>query len=516
MGVSICCSYADLGVARDLVAVLGHRGLVSDVVADVDRDDDALVMQLVGDKGPTIYVLLASESFESERVQVLVTLFGAHRQSTHRLQIIEVDEDDVEAMATTIEDAVKESAKRATRTAMERVSSSGVREPTSGGGDAKPRPTRSPPIEDPNPLRDRVGAIPSRIRTFGGSTRAAAEPKRAAPPARAAASPSESPSELVRPPSWPTPAAVRGASEIDAVERLPVVSEENPMGVPFEPPSESDSAAEPEERDTVDGLSAVDEDLDEGAEASAVAPRRTSRMGLYIGAAVAVAAAVALLVLLPSDPAPPSFAAATVAPSQGNEPGEPKSGADGEGPSAQAGTEKGAASPSPAAVKPGPKVQPEVAPEEPKAADEPKVAEEPEAAEEARAPALPPPPILTTSDAELSRQIAAALDTKRIRAIDNLLVFRSTNHEDVEFSESARLCRVASVNRIRGWRLPSIVELRKIRRARLIPRQGWFWSRSAAKAEDGKAGRWVLTRRSHRPKAVLRTEQAQTVCIRER
>ena len=174
MGVAICCSYADLGLAQELKMLLADAGVEAELVPDVDRDDDALVMQLLGDRASTVYVLLATAAFDPDRVQTLVQEFGARRRPTHRLQIVEPLDDDLDRTVEQVVHAVRTSAKRASRVDLPAVGGGtqrGLREAprreTTQRPQRRAKSRRAP--EDPNPLRDHVGAIPASIRTFGSA-----------------------------------------------------------------------------------------------------------------------------------------------------------------------------------------------------------------------------------------------------------------------------------------------------------------------------------------------------------
>ncbi len=141
----------------------------------------------------------------------------------------------------------------------------------------------------------------------------------------------------------------------------------------------------------------------------------------------------------------------------------------------------------------------------------------PQPASDTRAPvkprSVPPAPSGSADDAAAeSRRVAAALDAKQMHALDALLI-RVASREPEGFSEARKRCARLDVASLQGWRLPSLDELRTLRRARMLV-EGEYWSTSRV----GGTSQFTLSRDVTRPQERDRSdlETVKTLCVRQR
>lgn len=138
---------------------------------------------------------------------------------------------------------------------------------------------------------------------------------------------------------------------------------------------------------------------------------------------------------------------------------------------------------------------------------------EPRAQQAPRSPSpVVPDARVAAREADESRRIAAALDDGKIHALDALLM-RTAARAPEPFSDARRRCEHLDVAGLRGWRIPTLDELRALRRARLLP-EGEFWSSS----NRARRARHTLSRDVTRPleRSSADGEHATTLCVRAR
>jgi hypothetical protein len=128
-----------------------------------------------------------------------------------------------------------------------------------------------------------------------------------------------------------------------------------------------------------------------------------------------------------------------------------------------------------------------------------------------------PPPAPTVVEARPTgdneaRRVAAALDAGHVRALDALLI-RVGPRATERFGDARRRCSRLQVADLDGWRLPSLDELRRLRRARLLP-DGEFWSSGWV----GARTLFTLDRAVTRPQERERADEGnvRTLCVRQR
>jgi hypothetical protein len=113
----------------------------------------------------------------------------------------------------------------------------------------------------------------------------------------------------------------------------------------------------------------------------------------------------------------------------------------------------------------------------------------------------------TTADSALDPEVlAAAIEAGDIRVLDLMLVapvLAATN-----FDVAVSLCRTRDVRGITGFRLPTIKELQRLRKARMIRGSHTYWSGDPAKSGERAVLEDGVTRR------VESTTQAKVVCVR--
>lgn len=126
-------------------------------------------------------------------------------------------------------------------------------------------------------------------------------------------------------------------------------------------------------------------------------------------------------------------------------------------------------------------------------------------------PVVPTPPAAGLA-ADESRRVAAAVDDGKIHALDALLI-RTATRTPESFADAKRRCEKLDVAGLRGWEIPTLDELRSLRRARLLP-DGEFWSSSYR----ARRARHTLSRDVTRPleRDTTDGEHATTLCVRGR
>ncbi len=117
--------------------------------------------------------------------------------------------------------------------------------------------------------------------------------------------------------------------------------------------------------------------------------------------------------------------------------------------------------------------------------------------------------VIDAEEADAARRVRAALDSGRIHALDALLVRRPGRHDDA-YADAARRCRRVQEAGLEAWRLPTLDELRELRRARMLP-EGVFWSSSRRSGEA-----FTLSRGVTRPEPTSIDAAADTLCVRSR
>lgn len=98
----------------------------------------------------------------------------------------------------------------------------------------------------------------------------------------------------------------------------------------------------------------------------------------------------------------------------------------------------------------------------------------------------------SASDDELEEAlIIEAIEKGEMRAVDLILIAKTS--ELTPWRDAANRCRSKSVNGVRGWRLPTLNELKTIRKARMVERNYRYWSSTlATKVDTGHSHVYVL------------------------
>jgi hypothetical protein len=546
IGVTLCCAFSDLAVMQKLGDMLRHRGLAVDLLPGIERDADALQLELSLDEGPTIYVLANGEGLAAARLHDLVQLFATERGPAHRLLVLDVDVEEPSRMVVAVlrahaamrrhrssgelpritrrglpfagQSAAPQAGKspsgsvsRATRETTQReVQPYGVEMDGPGGSslgcDSRATP-RSPTEYGSDARRREVIQLPSGRRRPGSSQdiprvddlpQPRAVERRRTPEARAPV-PRRKPSPAIGPRRKVTPREIGVVVEV-----RPPEDERSPAGstVPsdgerasFAPSPRAvatghgnaagrrrerlDPATGKLVRETARRLEAQREATDESSARPAASARKRAALWLGVGG-IAIVAVVAVVAMQTADD-------------------------DTAGLPAHAGlTERGVA----ASAVGKPSTESKQARPEP-------TPPEPDAAKPAKPPAVDDaPPVVTARDrVEEAKRIAAALDVGHIHALDALLFFApGEQHEPTDWTVADGRCTTAAVDRIAGWRLPTVAEARKLRGARRL-RSGRYWTAGKPTA-DGMVP--VVASSGGRAVPTATTETALCVCVRRR
>jgi|GEM_PF-2504115 len=159
----------------------------------------------------------------------------------------------------------------------------------------------------------------------------------------------------------------------------------------------------------------------------------------------------------------------------------------------------------PASLAPAPPARAQPSPPPPRPSPEPAPQVDP-------APSAEPSASASEAAAAEARRVAAALDAGKIHALDALLV-RTASRTTMSFADARKRCSKLDVAGLDGWRVPTLEELRTLRRARLL-REGEYWS--ASWSSGGSL--YTLSRDVTRPSERHRddAESARVLCVRVR
>lgn len=108
--------------------------------------------------------------------------------------------------------------------------------------------------------------------------------------------------------------------------------------------------------------------------------------------------------------------------------------------------------------------------------------------------------------------ISEAIASGEMRALDLLLVVAPERERP--WRKAVDHCRLKRVNGVKGWRLPTLPELKKLRGARML-KQGRYWSSTRGAGESGAV--YVLDRSTRKVELVDKEAEDVTVlCVRSR
>lgn len=494
IGVTLCCAYSDLAAMQTLEALLREEGIVAEMLPGIEHDANALQLQLVADRGPTIYVLANSKGIEASRLEQLVQMFGAERGPGHRLLVLDVDAEDPGRMVLPVVRA---------HAAMRKHRSSGElpRRPTQRGlpnasprktPSATPRHDREPAPREVQPHASAIDKpVPPSSTEYGRESRrtdreviqlpnARRRSSKELPRAHASATarrrtPDAARSRARRKPS-PTPigperrATPREIGQV--IEVGPAHDERTPVDSPVVPPTTA-PVHRRERLDPEAGREARQSARDLQAQRkTTIEPRTPTRPSatLVLGVgALAIAAIVALFVLVPAEEGDGATERGLAASGVGNVDREP-------------------ALETPARVE--------------------NRARKP--VRDAK-PREPEPRVVAIDPVEEAKRIAAALDARRIHALDALLfVTPDEAREPLDWATATERCKAASIDGVGSWRLPTVAEARKLRGARRL-RPGRYWTDVA----EGQTVP-VVASSGGKANAVPKTETASVICVRDR
>ncbi len=449
-------------------------GVHVDLLPGVDRDLEGVGVYMLSDDCPTVFAIVHSDAIEYEQLEEIISLFGRRRSRNHRLVVVELDRADPGALLLSVHEAVADMRARP------------VPSP-SASLNAGERPSRE--------LGVRSAPVPS-------AAREVVSPR--------AEAPSDISAEL---PVWDDVSMEGPVSSTDATldpfrdsvgATPPTIQGSIPRGDEPDLAEHADTLS-----DVQDTMPTPIESLSTGAHAKAKLGR--SRVGLTLGVAVAVTAALATVGwvyrqgVADEDPGPDTRVASAAS-----------------GPSTAGSVSD--AEPSPRAL-PSPSPSPTRAPERRPAsavrADEAAGKHsEPETDE-----SVEDEPILEIEDddpelprlelggdrADEARRVTALIGAGRIHALDTLLMRRLRRDPELH-SDAARRCARHEIGGLDGWRLPTTGELRQLRRARMLP-AGVYWSR--ARRQNGS--HLAMSRHVAGAIEAERDEPAaSTLCVRER
>ena len=507
---------------QKLDALLREEGITVELLPGIERDANALQLELASDEGPTIYVLANSKVLDAGRLEALVQMFATERGPAHRLLVLDVDVEDPSRMVLPVVRA---------HAAMRKHRSSGElpRRPTKRGAAiaAQPSSPRKTPAGTPRAERDstsrtvaplgidididtadvdvrRPGRASDDRYAFGldlpvpvtdarTSTEYGNEQRRGDreviqlptkkrrsskdiprvddAPRRRPSSSQTSPRVVGGPTRHRTPARERKPAPLPLGPQRKATPRE--IGVIVEVRPSHDARAEPPSASTSRTLGKV-----APKPVAKQSARRSNNRAVWLG--LAGLAVLLSAVVLFADP-----------------PGDDD----------EVTVERGIAASS--VAEPSPR-EPPAAPPERIATKQPQTKQGAKAVEAEVLQREPKPLPVLRDPVEEAQQIAAAVEAKRIHALDALL-FVTPGDAPIAWSQAELACKDTAVDRIGGWRLPSVAEARKLRGARRL-RPGRYWTDLAA--ADGTVP--VIASSGGRPSGLAKTDTALVVCVRRR
>lgn len=121
-----------------------------------------------------------------------------------------------------------------------------------------------------------------------------------------------------------------------------------------------------------------------------------------------------------------------------------------------------------------------------------------------------PEPVAIAADPDV---VAAAVRAHQVRALDALLVDEPRSKLG-SFEAAVEYCEAREVAGIRGWRVPTLGELRTLGGAKMF-KPGTYWSDTLADAVGDERFVWVASRRKPVPHTT-RWRKGRVVCVRLR
>lgn len=123
----------------------------------------------------------------------------------------------------------------------------------------------------------------------------------------------------------------------------------------------------------------------------------------------------------------------------------------------------------------------------------------------------PPPPDPDRPGPGEDTLVSAAIAEGKIRALDLLLFVPPRRGRLMQWLDAANHCRAKVVGGVRGFRLPSVAEIRKIRQARMLP-PGDYWTGTLC--SDDKDSVYVLATSVRSVSPWHKSEEATPICVR--
>jgi hypothetical protein len=446
--IFLCCAEENEVALVATVAELRSQGLEPEVVPGVELDAAILARAVDRNLGAGLYVLCQSDDLDRFQFRRLEGLFSARKGPVHRLITVELEYKNPTGIVPEIAAAAD---------ALE-------------AGEAEERPDDDAP--EANHLRDVVGARYADDRPRRAPTRSE-QPSRSKPHRSSGRTPTHRrPMSHASERSRPVPGESTESARVPDLEEL-AAQAAPPPAAPA--PSQAGVAPEPDAPEKIEDPPAPVQ--------QAPQPRAGSRgsplvwMGLG-GLVVLIAAGIALV----QDRGPfggsaersaPRLSPAVTDRSVDATPTEGKS---------------------THIQKTGTETDTEDLPPVPQPLEEP-----------------PPPPDPSRPGPDEDTLVAAAIAEGKIRALDLLIFVPPRRGNVMEWKEAADYCRAKVVGGVRHFRLPSVREVRKIRKARMLP-AGDYWTGTLTAGDRESVFVLDTSLRSVAP--WHKSEEATPICVR--
>lgn len=450
--IFLCCAEENEVALVAAIAELRGQGLEPEVVSGVELDAGILAQAVDQNLGAGLYVLCQSDDLDRFQTRRLEGLFSARKGPAHRLITVELDSGSplgIVPEITAAADAL-EAGKAGERRDDDAPDAKNLRD-VIGPGYAEDRPRR----------------VPAR----------AGQPSRSRPQPRPARTPTHRrpvyrPSER----SGPVRREQAEAARVPDLEELAAQ-----VGPPLSAPPTSQVGVAPEldaPKIVEDAPTPVQQVPQPGA-----APSRSPLVWMGLGGlAVLIAVGIVLVKDRVSFGGSAGRSASTLAPAVTDRSADTTAAADKSTQAEKTGTEVGEGD-----------LPPDLAPV-------PQPLEEP-----------PPPPDQSRPGLDEDTLVAAAIAEGKIRALDLLIFVPPMQGRVMPWLDAANHCRGMAVGGVRHFRLPSVREIRKIRRARMLPK-GDYWTGTLSKDDEDSVYVLVTSLNSVAPWHKL--EEATPICVR--
>ena len=457
--VTLCCAREDVAHLQPLVEHLSRNGIPARLLPGIDEDPHALGPAIDDERGACVFVACIGESLGPNEFRRMTGVYSARRGPQHYLADLLVEPDEILAMAETINTAVRRAQKATAAPRREIADRSGshrrevvaVTNISAVGSDAIPNSNarrRRRKTPEPEPQSSRSGAYAlSGKQVYGRSKSPPSDAAVAAAPSRK------------RPKIEVIEGGRRPGASTSNGELTDVLADSAASGS-FDGLAESSTTGRVAD---IEETPETDPPFDSQVRPIVVpshSPNKWMPVVLFI-ILIAVALTAVIVYIGDQGKAEPSTRVVVQKPLVAS-PAGPS-----DGPNAEAGAEAGAEAEVPGATT--------------------NAQTEAEAEAETETEQAEPS---TVTELEEVAIISEAIESGEMRAVDLIVV--AEPGPIIAWRDASTMCRSKSHRGVRGWRLPTLDELKTLREARMLERDRYWSSTLAKNAGTGSDHVYVL------------------------